>query len=137
MDYVKRGEGWWKSNKENVEGHQAIHDSLVKQKQKMTSINYVPDQLPETSRRHRGSCRCQDFIVRTTRGRQPSALARFQQMLQGKDKKPSRRTLKGSIVGGTERVRDFFLLWHLRAIASGQSFPSPYPHHVILRKPVA
>ena len=36
MDYVKRGEGWWKSNKENVEGHQAIHDSLVKQKQKVT-----------------------------------------------------------------------------------------------------
>ena len=36
VDYVKRGEGWWKSNKENVEGHQAIHDSLVKQKQKMT-----------------------------------------------------------------------------------------------------
>jgi hypothetical protein len=27
VDYVKRGEGWWKSNKENVEG-QAIHDSL-------------------------------------------------------------------------------------------------------------
>jgi hypothetical protein len=75
VDYVKRGEGWWKSNKENVEG-QAIHDSLGQaEAEDDLSINYGPDQLPETSRRHRGSCRCQGFIVRTTRGRQPSAFA--------------------------------------------------------------
>jgi hypothetical protein len=36
VDYVNRGGGWWKSNKENVEGHQLIHEMLVKQKQKMT-----------------------------------------------------------------------------------------------------
>jgi uncharacterized protein (TIGR02246 family) len=36
VDYVNRGGGWWKSNRENVEGHQLIHDMLVRQKQKMT-----------------------------------------------------------------------------------------------------
>jgi uncharacterized protein (TIGR02246 family) len=36
VDYVNRGGGWWKSNKENVEGHKLIHNMLVKQKQKMT-----------------------------------------------------------------------------------------------------
>ena len=36
VDYVNRGGGWWKSNKENVEGHELIHNMLVKQKQKMT-----------------------------------------------------------------------------------------------------
>lgn len=36
VDYVNRGGGWWKSNKENVEGHKLIHDMLVRQKQKMT-----------------------------------------------------------------------------------------------------
>ena len=36
VDYVNRGGGWWKSNKENVEGHRLIHDMLTKQKQKMT-----------------------------------------------------------------------------------------------------
>lgn len=36
MDYVNRGGGWWKSNKENVEGHKLIHDMLAQQKQKMT-----------------------------------------------------------------------------------------------------
>ena len=36
VDYVNRGGGWWKSNKENVEGHRLIHDMLVRQKQKMT-----------------------------------------------------------------------------------------------------
>jgi uncharacterized protein (TIGR02246 family) len=36
VDYVNRGGGWWKSNKENVEGHKLIHNILVKQKQKMT-----------------------------------------------------------------------------------------------------
>jgi len=36
VDYVNRGGGWWKSNKENVEGHKAIHEMLVRQKQKMT-----------------------------------------------------------------------------------------------------
>jgi uncharacterized protein (TIGR02246 family) len=36
VDYVNRGGGWWKSNRENVEGHELIHNMLVKQKQKMT-----------------------------------------------------------------------------------------------------
>jgi uncharacterized protein (TIGR02246 family) len=36
VDYVNRGGGWWKTNKENVEGHKLIHDVLVEQKQKMT-----------------------------------------------------------------------------------------------------
>lgn len=27
-DYVNRGGGWWRSNKENVEGHRVIHDML-------------------------------------------------------------------------------------------------------------
>lgn len=36
VDYVNRGGGWWKSNKQNVEGHKLIHDMLVKQKQNMT-----------------------------------------------------------------------------------------------------
>jgi uncharacterized protein (TIGR02246 family) len=36
VDYVNRGGGWWKSNRENVEGHQLIHNMLVRQKQKMT-----------------------------------------------------------------------------------------------------
>jgi uncharacterized protein (TIGR02246 family) len=36
VDYVNRGGGWWRSNKENVEGHKLIHDMLVRQKQKMT-----------------------------------------------------------------------------------------------------
>ncbi len=36
VDYVNRGGGWWKSNKENIEGHKLIHDMLAKQKQKMT-----------------------------------------------------------------------------------------------------
>lgn len=36
VDYVNRGGGWWKSNKENIEGHKVIHDMLVKQKRPMT-----------------------------------------------------------------------------------------------------
>jgi uncharacterized protein (TIGR02246 family) len=36
VDYVNRGGGWWKSNRENVKGHQSIHDVLVEQKQPMT-----------------------------------------------------------------------------------------------------
>ena len=36
VDYVNRGGGWWKSNRENVEGHRLIHDVLIRQKQKMT-----------------------------------------------------------------------------------------------------
>lgn len=36
VDYVNRGGGWWKSNKENVEGHQSIHDVLIRQEQPMT-----------------------------------------------------------------------------------------------------
>lgn len=36
VDYVNRGGGWWKTNKENVEGHKLIHNVLVKQKQRMT-----------------------------------------------------------------------------------------------------
>jgi uncharacterized protein (TIGR02246 family) len=34
--YVNRAGGWWRSNKENVEGHRSIHEMLVRQKQKMT-----------------------------------------------------------------------------------------------------
>jgi uncharacterized protein (TIGR02246 family) len=41
VDYVNRGGGWWQSNKENVEGHKAIHDMLVKQKQQMTYTSTV------------------------------------------------------------------------------------------------
>ena len=41
VDYVNRGGGWWKSNKENVEGHKAIHDMLVRHKQKMTYKSMV------------------------------------------------------------------------------------------------
>ncbi len=36
VDYVNRGGGWWTSKKANVEGHEAIHDMLARQKQKMT-----------------------------------------------------------------------------------------------------
>ncbi len=36
VDYVNRGGGWWKGNKENVEGHKVIHGMFVRQKQKMT-----------------------------------------------------------------------------------------------------
>lgn len=36
VDYINRAGGWWKSNKENVEGHELIHTMLVKQNQKMT-----------------------------------------------------------------------------------------------------
>lgn len=32
VDYVNRAGGWWKGNKENVEGHESIHDTLRKQK---------------------------------------------------------------------------------------------------------
>lgn len=35
VDFVNRGGGWWRSNNENVQGHKAIHDMLVRQKQKM------------------------------------------------------------------------------------------------------
>ena len=35
VDYVNRGGGWWRSNRENVEGHKRIHDHLVKQRQVM------------------------------------------------------------------------------------------------------
>lgn len=41
VDYVNRGGGWWKSNKENVEGHKLIHSMLVRQKQKMTYTSRV------------------------------------------------------------------------------------------------
>lgn len=36
VDYVNRGGGWWKSNRENVEGHKLIHDMLVGRGQEMT-----------------------------------------------------------------------------------------------------
>jgi uncharacterized protein (TIGR02246 family) len=35
-DYVNRAGGWWKSNRDSVDGHKAIHDMLVRQKQPMT-----------------------------------------------------------------------------------------------------
>lgn len=35
VDFVNRGGGWWRSNNENVQGHKAIHDMLVRQKQTM------------------------------------------------------------------------------------------------------
>ena len=35
VDYVNRGGGWWRSNRENVEGHKRIHDYLVKHRQVM------------------------------------------------------------------------------------------------------
>lgn len=35
VDYVHRGGGWWKTNEENVEGHQRIHERLVEQNQEM------------------------------------------------------------------------------------------------------
>jgi uncharacterized protein (TIGR02246 family) len=41
VDYVNRGGGWWQSNTENMEGHKAIHDMLVKQKQPMTYTSSV------------------------------------------------------------------------------------------------
>lgn len=41
VDYVNRGGGWWQSNTENVEGHIAIHNMLVKQKQPMTYTSTV------------------------------------------------------------------------------------------------
>ncbi|MBA3712694.1 MAG: SgcJ/EcaC family oxidoreductase [Pyrinomonadaceae bacterium] len=34
-DFVNRGGGWWKSNRENVEGHRAIHEMLTRRKQEM------------------------------------------------------------------------------------------------------
>ena len=43
VDYVNRGGGWWKSNKENIEGHKVIHDLLVKQKQKMTYNSHIAE----------------------------------------------------------------------------------------------
>lgn len=36
VDYVNRAGGWWKGNRANVEGHEAIHEAMKKQKQKMT-----------------------------------------------------------------------------------------------------
>lgn len=35
-DFVSWSGGWWKSNKENVEGHQRAHGVLKEQKQKTT-----------------------------------------------------------------------------------------------------
>jgi uncharacterized protein (TIGR02246 family) len=35
VDFVNRGGGWWKSNRENVRRHQAIHGELIRQKQRM------------------------------------------------------------------------------------------------------
>jgi uncharacterized protein (TIGR02246 family) len=32
VDYVNRGGGWWRSNRENVDGHTAIHAMLVTQR---------------------------------------------------------------------------------------------------------
>jgi uncharacterized protein (TIGR02246 family) len=36
VDYVNRNGGWWKGNRANVEGHEALHEAMKKQNQKMT-----------------------------------------------------------------------------------------------------
>jgi uncharacterized protein (TIGR02246 family) len=52
---MNRGGGWWKSNKENVEGHTRIHEMLVKQKQEMTyrsAVSKITFLTPEVALVH-------------------------------------------------------------------------------------
>lgn len=42
-DYVNRGGGWWRTNEENVRGHELIHEQLARQNQEMNLQLTVED----------------------------------------------------------------------------------------------
>jgi uncharacterized protein (TIGR02246 family) len=49
VDYVNRAGGWWRSNRDNVEGHLKIHEQLVKQRQVMdykTAVEKIAHLAP-------------------------------------------------------------------------------------------